>query len=724
MKHRKPTANKGGWDPQDMIRAVDDVLNNGISERKAAEQYHVKRSSLKRRLKEARSMPEVLAEARYAPYGKCSMKIFTSAEEKQLVEYCLRASKMGYGLSPIKLRALAYEYAAKLRKRLPHSRHGRPNPWEKNKQAGKDWVRAFLCRHKELSIRKPEATSIGRMSAFNKHNVDMFYSNVHEVLTKYKFQPNNIWNCDETGVTTVQTPEHVIAGKGERQVASVTSAERGTLVTMCNAVNASGASIPPFYIFPRVHFKEIFLRNGAPGCVGTAQSTGWMVEVTFVEWFRHFVKCVRPSKEVPALLILDNHETHMSIEFINLAAENGVVVITIPPHTSHKLQPLDISVYGPFKRLYNREIGSWLVGHPGKTVTIYDIAEISGNAWTKASMPANIISGFVASGIHPFQPDKWQDEDFCLAQVTDRPNPHLHTVPLDNPRQQGDPRPSNPNPVNPQFGGSSLQPVDLQQAVNPHPDHPSGANAQSNSSSPQNADPLYFPQPVNPQPGDVSLLHISSHQAINPEHAEANNIELRDMNNEPSTSTGGITPANIRPLPRAPARETLKKGGRKKLKSTILTNTPVKETIRAEQSARKSKKMAQLSKRERAKQAPRKKPKKSKKAITTPSTSSDDDNTDVDQSAICDDSSDDEDDDEAQASARPVRRNLDIGSMSSKENCVVCGEFGRDKELWYRCRICSYWAHEACTDAPNASRYVCDYCIDDQKAAKSTRRKI
>ena len=87
------------------------------------------------------------------------------------------------------------------------------------------------------------------MSAFNRHNVEQFYSNVRRVLYDLKLEPHQLWNCDETGVTTVQVPEQVIAGRGEKQVASVTSAEHGTLVTMCNAVNACGTSVPPFYVF-------------------------------------------------------------------------------------------------------------------------------------------------------------------------------------------------------------------------------------------------------------------------------------------------------------------------------------------------------------------------------------------------------------------------------------------------------------------------------------------
>ena len=52
------------------------------------------------------------------------------------------------------------------------------------------------------------------------------------------------------------------------------------------------------------------------------------------------------------LIIFDNHESHISIDSINLAKGNGIVLLIFPPHTSHKLQPLDRTVYGPFKKYY------------------------------------------------------------------------------------------------------------------------------------------------------------------------------------------------------------------------------------------------------------------------------------------------------------------------------------------------------------------------------------
>lgn len=195
MRNRTADSKKGSWDSSDMEKAIQDVLKNNVSERKAAEMYSVKRSTLKRKLKVARlSGTEIISSK---PYTVSSMKIFSVQEEQQLVQYCLSASKMGYGLSTIKLRALAYEYAAKLGKRMPHSRTlgSGQNSWEAHEKAGKDWLRAFMKRHPDLTVRKPEPTSIGRMSAFNRHNVEQFYSNVYRVLCDLKLEPHQVWNA-------------------------------------------------------------------------------------------------------------------------------------------------------------------------------------------------------------------------------------------------------------------------------------------------------------------------------------------------------------------------------------------------------------------------------------------------------------------------------------------------------------------------------------------------
>ncbi|KAH1021714.1 hypothetical protein HUJ04_011198 [Dendroctonus ponderosae] len=101
--------------------------------------------------------------------------------------------------------------------------------------------------------------------------------------------------------------------------------ERGTLVTMTIAVSAGGNSVPPFFVFPRVHYKEDFILDGPQGCMESANPSGWMKEKNVILFMKHFVNNVKCSKDRPVLLLLNNHESHLSIPALDFAKENGVV---------------------------------------------------------------------------------------------------------------------------------------------------------------------------------------------------------------------------------------------------------------------------------------------------------------------------------------------------------------------------------------------------------------
>ena len=163
----------------------------------------------------------------------------------------------------------------------------------------------------------------------------------------YKFSASHIWNVDETGVSTVVRASKIVAAKSKRNVGAMTSGERGTVVT---AVSASGNTVPPLFVFPRKNYKDYFVNNGPPDCIGVGNGSGWVTDIEFKKYMQHFIKHVKPSNEYEDLLILDNHSSHLNFETLNLAKANGIVMLFFPPHCSHKLQSLDISVFGPFKK--------------------------------------------------------------------------------------------------------------------------------------------------------------------------------------------------------------------------------------------------------------------------------------------------------------------------------------------------------------------------------------
>ena len=314
-----------------------------------------------------------------------------------------------------KCRALIVEYALKNNVTVPNS-------WKENGMTGEHFWISFKERNR-LAIRTPEATSLARDSAFNRYTVGKFYDNLGSIMDLHKFECHDIYNVDEMGCTTVSAPENIVTGKGVKQVGSITSAERGKLVTAVYGINAAGSVVPPMLIFPRKNVREHFTKGGPPRCIWGANSSGWVNEDLFLDYLNYFIRHTRYSKENKVLLILDNHEAHISLAAIDLAKENGVVLLTMPPHTSHRLQPLDVCCFKPFKMVYAQAMENWMRSNPGKTITIYEIPEFVAHAQLHGLTAKNILSAFQSTGIFPYNRDLFDETDFSPATVTDQDLP-------------------------------------------------------------------------------------------------------------------------------------------------------------------------------------------------------------------------------------------------------------------------------------------------------------
>ena len=118
--------------------------------------------------------------------------------------------------------------------------------YKRNEKTGRKWLKNFLRRHQEISVKSPEGLSLSKARCFNPESVAQYFQ-IYEP-TKYTIQhnPARLYNCDETGIITVQHKHTKILGlKGKRQIPSVQSADRGSLVTVGNSVSPIGHFIPP-----------------------------------------------------------------------------------------------------------------------------------------------------------------------------------------------------------------------------------------------------------------------------------------------------------------------------------------------------------------------------------------------------------------------------------------------------------------------------------------------
>lgn len=112
-----------------------------------------------------------------------------------------------YGCTYYHVRKVANEYAESLK--LVHNFN------DNCKMAERDWLEGFLKRNR-ISMRKPEATSVYRITAFNNREVSLFHNNLETLIETHHFTSKNIYNCDETGISTVHDPGKIFVTEKSR----------------------------------------------------------------------------------------------------------------------------------------------------------------------------------------------------------------------------------------------------------------------------------------------------------------------------------------------------------------------------------------------------------------------------------------------------------------------------------------------------------------------------
>ncbi|XP_030754783.1 uncharacterized protein LOC115881449 [Sitophilus oryzae] len=516
-----------------MKKAIQGVKSGKLSCKAAARSYDIPRSTLQRYIKKSVANPDIAAKIVKPGSFK---PVFSQEQESELAEYLKGMEGRLFGLSSKEFRSLAYELAEKngLRHNFDHE----------TRMAGEDWLKYFLKRNPTVSLRKPEATSAARAQGFNRVSVNNFFDLLEQCIDKYKIKENKIFNVDETGITTVaKSLGKILASKGRKQVGSLSSAERGQLLTVEVCMGADGSFMPPMFIFPRERMKIELMNGTPPNSWGECNKKGWMTKELFLTWFKKFVQWSRAKKDDPVLLLLDGHVTHVkSIELIDYARDNGVVLLCFPPHCTHRLQPLDVSFMKPLSTYYSEEVKKWLRTHPGRTVTHYQVGELFGNAYLRAATMSVAINGFRKTGIWPVDRNIFVDVDFLPADVTDVPIEQDQSLTTDTPEDENE----SYSAKLPSNAHVNLDTLTTREKPSPPSTPPQMTPSASN--------------PVTALPGSSTSLGSCSPIPC------------------PSTSFNKFSPTQAFPFPKAPAKKRVSK---RRGKTAIITSSLYKDELKA-----------------------------------------------------------------------------------------------------------------------------------------------
>ncbi|XP_052257808.1 uncharacterized protein LOC127862643 [Dreissena polymorpha] len=374
---------RSSYDIDDLQRAFMAVKDNQMSIRKSALYFNVPKTTLIDRL-----------------HGRISIgtvkpgpdPLFTLDQESLLASHIQTMGEVGFGYTRQETINLASDYAFTLGLR------------PREKPLTDRWLYKFLDRWPELMVKKTRSLDIARARCATRDAVDRYFNKLHETLVKYDLlsKPHRLYNIDEKGLSLEHKPPKIVSSK--HGTTPAVTGSRGKNVTVIGCVNGVGQQVPPYFVFPGQRMQPSLLDGVTPGTNGTVSPTGWSNSEVFSGYLKEHVLQYLPlrSQNEPVLILYDGHSSHISLDLIQWAKQEDIILFVLTPHCSHLLQPLDVSCFGPFEVAWNAALHSNLRASGGRTLSRYDVASLACKVYSSTLTATNIQAAFRKSGVYPF----------------------------------------------------------------------------------------------------------------------------------------------------------------------------------------------------------------------------------------------------------------------------------------------------------------------------------
>jgi hypothetical protein len=367
------------------VQAIENSKKNQkkpLSARQAAQIFNIPRSTLLDRMNNRPCREEL----------RVNDHKLDPIEEQTLIRYIIDQDVRGF---PLRLSGV--EDMANL---LLASRDGKP--------VGKHWARRFVDTQPTLKTRFNRPYDYQRALCEDPEVIGNWFRLLRNMMAKYGITDDDLYNFDETGFMMGQITSTLVVTRSDRhgKAKSIQPGNR-EWATAIECINAKGWCIPPFVIVQGAyHLANWTTESGFPAdWVIKPTPNGWTDNKTGLEWIQHFNKhTIKRTMGKYRMLILDGHESHVSAEFEQYCKENNIIPISMPPHSSHLLQPLDVALFSLLKRAYGDEINLFIrasINHITKSEFFIAFKAAHDKVFTEENMKA----GFRGAGISPWNPD-------------------------------------------------------------------------------------------------------------------------------------------------------------------------------------------------------------------------------------------------------------------------------------------------------------------------------
>jgi hypothetical protein len=284
--------------------------------------------------------------------GKKDNRILTDEQEAALMGRLQAYSRLGQAWSMAQVVAEVIEIS------------GLSDNWD-----GSNWFRRFKERsHSQLWFSSSKTIDASRIYDVSDESIEDFMVQSAKLAENTKLQPCFVFNIDESPCDALRSTLKVMLDRNAlhtgviklpwdslRTIVPVVAAD-GSIFMILFIYQDGSKKAPPLSMKPWMGSQN---RNGLRSSIDyyyATTSKGYMIKELWKMLIDKFVEKLTPIKNgADALVYMDRLASHLDLESTKKLVEHGIEVLFLPPHTTHRIQPLDQAPLANFKRALCRE---------------------------------------------------------------------------------------------------------------------------------------------------------------------------------------------------------------------------------------------------------------------------------------------------------------------------------------------------------------------------------